>query len=85
LDAVIVCLVIANIINLGADIGAMGAAVNLLVGGPALLYCVLFTLFSVILQIRIPYQTYSRILKWITLSLFTYVGTILSFRLTGPK
>src|ERR1700722_1918194 len=54
----------------------MGAAVNLLIGGPALLYCVLFTLISVFLQIRIPYKTYSGILKWMTLSLFTYVGTI---------
>jgi len=63
----------------------MGAAVNLLVGGPAHVYCVLFALISVVLQIRIPYQTYSGILKWMTLSLFTYVGTILSFRSTGPK
>jgi NRAMP (natural resistance-associated macrophage protein)-like metal ion transporter len=85
LYTVIVCLVIANIINLGADIGAMGAAVNLLVGGPALLYCVLFTLLSVILQIRIPYQTYSRILKWMTLSLFTYVGTIFVVQINWPE
>jgi Mn2+/Fe2+ NRAMP family transporter len=76
LYVIIAFLVIANIINLGADIGAMGAALNLLIGGPALLYCVLFTLVSVILEIRIPYQTYSGILKWMTLSLFTYVGTI---------
>jgi Mn2+/Fe2+ NRAMP family transporter len=63
LYVIIAFLVIANIINLGADIGAMGAALNLLIGGPALLYCVLFTLVSVLLQIRIPYQTYSGILK----------------------
>jgi NRAMP (natural resistance-associated macrophage protein)-like metal ion transporter len=69
-------LIITNIINIGADIGAMGAAVTLLVGGPVHLYCVLFTLISVILQIRIPYKTYSKILKWLTFSLFSYVGTI---------
>src|ERR1700759_1769704 len=85
LYAIIVFLVIANIINLGADIGAMGAAVNLLVGGPALLYCVLFTLVSVVLQIRIPYQTYSRILKWMTFSLFTYVGTIFVVQINWPE
>jgi NRAMP (natural resistance-associated macrophage protein)-like metal ion transporter len=73
---IVVLLIIANIINIGADIGAMGAALNLLIGGPAHLYCVLFTLVSVILQIRIPYQTYSRFLKWLTFSLFSYVGTI---------
>jgi Mn2+/Fe2+ NRAMP family transporter len=49
-----VLLLIANIINIGADIGAMGAAVNLLVGGPTLLYCVLFALVSVLLQVFVP-------------------------------
>jgi NRAMP (natural resistance-associated macrophage protein)-like metal ion transporter len=85
LYVVIVLLVIANIINLGADIGAMGAAVNLIVGGPALLYCVLFALISVVLQIQIPYQTYSRILKWMTLSLFAYVGTIFVVQINWPE
>jgi Mn2+/Fe2+ NRAMP family transporter len=69
-------LLFANVINLGADIGAMGAAVNLLVGGPALLYCVLLATVSVLLQIFIPYQKYSAVLKWLTLSLFAYVGTV---------
>ena len=72
----VVLLLIANIINIGADIGAMGAAVNLLVGGPTLLYCVLFALVSVLLQVFIPYKSYSAILKWLTLSLFAYVGTV---------
>jgi NRAMP (natural resistance-associated macrophage protein)-like metal ion transporter len=76
LYVIVALLIIANIINIGADIGAMGAAVNLLIGGPAHLYCVLFALVSVFLQIRIPYQTYSGILKWLTFSLFAYVGTI---------
>jgi NRAMP (natural resistance-associated macrophage protein)-like metal ion transporter len=73
---IIILLLVANIINLGADIGAMGAAVELLVGGPTLLYCVVFALVSVLLQIFIPYKTYSAILKWLTLSLFAYVGTV---------
>ena len=85
LYVIIALLVIANIINLGADIGAMGAAVNLLVGGPSLLYCVLFALISVVLQIRIPYQTYSGILKWMTLSLFAYVGTIFVVQINWPE
>jgi Mn2+/Fe2+ NRAMP family transporter len=54
----------------------MGAAVNLLIGGPSLLYCLLFTLVSVLLQIFVSYKAYSSILKWLTLSLFAYVGTI---------
>jgi NRAMP (natural resistance-associated macrophage protein)-like metal ion transporter len=76
LYAIVALLIIANIINLGADIGAMGAALNLLIGGPAHLYSVIFALVSVVLQVRIPYKTYSGILKWLTLSLFAYVGTV---------
>ena len=55
LYVIVALLVIANVINIGADIGAMGAAVNLLIGGSVHLYCVLFALVSVGLQIRIPY------------------------------
>jgi NRAMP (natural resistance-associated macrophage protein)-like metal ion transporter len=76
LYVIVLLLLIANIINLGADIGAMGAAVELLVGGPILLYCVIFAFVSVLLQVFIPYKTYSVILKWLTLSLFAYVGTV---------
>jgi Mn2+/Fe2+ NRAMP family transporter len=54
----------------------MGAAVNLLVGGPTLLYCLFFTIISVLLEVYISYGTYSAALKWLTLSLFAYVGTI---------
>ncbi len=69
-------LVFANVINLGADIGAMGAAVNLLVGGPTFLYCVLLATVSVVLQIFVPYRKYAAVLKWLTLSLFAYVATV---------
>ena len=67
---------VANIINLGADIGAMGAAVNLLVGGPALLYAALFAVASVMLQSFLPYDRYAHVLKWLTLALFAYVATV---------
>jgi NRAMP (natural resistance-associated macrophage protein)-like metal ion transporter len=82
---IVALLLIANIINIGADVGAMGSAVNLLVGGPAHLYCVLFALVSVVLQVRIPYKTYSGILKWLTLSLFAYVGTIFVVQINWPE
>jgi Mn2+/Fe2+ NRAMP family transporter len=74
--SIVALLLSANIINIGADIGAMGAAANLLVGGPALIYCVMIAVISVVLQVFIPYKTYSAILKWLSLSLFAYVGTI---------
>lgn len=69
-------LVVANTINIGADIGAMGAALKLLIGGSPLVYGVLFALLSLVLQITIPYHRYANVLKWMTLALFTYAGTI---------
>jgi NRAMP (natural resistance-associated macrophage protein)-like metal ion transporter len=67
---------IANIINLGADIGAMGDAVKLLLGGPALLYATLFVVASAALETLLPYERYARVLKWMTLALFAYVATV---------
>ena len=66
-------LLLANIINLGADLGAMGTALKLLIAGPALLYVCLFGLFSAALEIFTQYARYVSILKWLCLSLFSYV------------
>ena len=70
-------LLIANIINLGADLGAMGSVVTLLIGGPALLYALFFGALCAALQIFTNYERYVGILKWIALSLLTYVATAL--------
>ncbi len=72
--SIVFLLIIANVINLGADLGAMGAALKLLVGGPALLYVAAFGLVSVLLEVFSRYSRYVSILKWLTLSLFAYVG-----------
>jgi len=77
LRSVVMMLLVANIINLGADLGAMGAVVAMVVSGPALLYTGLFALVSVGLEIWISYNRYARVLKWATLSLFAYVGVML--------
>ncbi len=69
-------MLIANIINLGADIGAMGDVVKLLVGGPALVYAALFAALSVALETVLPYDRYANLLKWMTLALFAYVATV---------
>ncbi|MFZ2005958.1 MAG: Nramp family divalent metal transporter [Stellaceae bacterium] len=66
-------LAIANFINLGADLGAMADALRLLVGGPAGLYVILFAAFCTTLEIFSQYNSYVRILKWLTLALFAYV------------
>jgi NRAMP (natural resistance-associated macrophage protein)-like metal ion transporter len=71
---IVFLLVIANVINLGADLGAMGAALKLLIGGPALLYVAVFGLVSVLLEVFSRYSRYVSVLKWLTLSLFSYVG-----------
>ncbi|MBV8448697.1 MAG: divalent metal cation transporter [Hyphomicrobiales bacterium] len=68
-------LLLANTINIGADLGAMAAAVNLLVGGPTLLYVAAFAVISVLLEVFVRYSRYVSVLKWLTLSLFAYVGT----------
>jgi NRAMP (natural resistance-associated macrophage protein)-like metal ion transporter len=76
-NTLVALLLIANVINLGADIGAMGSALQLIVGGPALLYSVVFGVTSVIAAIVFPYKQYAQYLKWSTLVLFVYVGTAL--------
>ncbi|MBV8815344.1 MAG: Nramp family divalent metal transporter [Verrucomicrobia bacterium] len=85
LYATVSLLLFANVINLGADIGAMGAAVNLLIGGPATLYCVLLSALSLLLQIRMPYQKYAAVLKWLTLSLLAYVAAAFVVRIDWFK
>ncbi|MBS0255440.1 MAG: divalent metal cation transporter [Proteobacteria bacterium] len=67
-------LVVANTINLGADLGAMAAVLRLLLPGPALLYTVLFAVLSVGLEVWVSYARYARILKWVTLSLLAYIA-----------
>jgi len=72
----IVLLLIANTINLGADIGAMGASVRLLIGGPQLLYVIAFGAICALAQIFLAYKRYVAVLKWLTLALFAYVATL---------
>lgn len=69
-------LLIANIVNLGADLAAMGAAVGLLIGGPIGLYTLLFGLFCIIVEVALSYERYASVLKWATLSLFAYVAVV---------
>ncbi|QRX82425.1 divalent metal cation transporter [Glaciimonas sp. PAMC28666] len=68
-------LLIANTINIAADIAAMGEALKLLAGGPAHLFALGFGILSLILQIFVPYNRYVRVLKWLTLALLAYVAT----------
>jgi NRAMP (natural resistance-associated macrophage protein)-like metal ion transporter len=75
LYAMVLLLLFANIFNLGADIGAMGAAAELLLPGPFWAYVLLLGAVSLVLQIALPYTKYVPYLKWLTLALFAYVAT----------
>jgi NRAMP (natural resistance-associated macrophage protein)-like metal ion transporter len=77
LRSIVALLLIANILNLGADLGAMGAATHLLIAGPAHLYVVAFAVGCALLEVFSRYERYASILKWTTLSLFAYVATAL--------
>jgi len=77
LRTVVLLLLVANMINLGADLGAMGAVMGLILPGPVLTYTVGFAVVSVLLEVLVSYDRYAGILKWATLSLFAYVGVLL--------
>src|SRR5450830_308970 len=75
LYGVVGLLLIANTINIAADVSAMGEALKLIVGGPGQIYAMAFGLVSLLLQVFIPYRRYVRVLKWLTLALLAYVAT----------
>jgi NRAMP (natural resistance-associated macrophage protein)-like metal ion transporter len=70
-------LLVANIFNIGADLSAMAASAQLILGGGPHLFVIAFALLSVILQLFVPYHRYAEVLKWLTMSLFAYVGVAL--------
>jgi NRAMP (natural resistance-associated macrophage protein)-like metal ion transporter len=71
-------LLIANTINIGADIGAIAASVRLVFPQiPIIVITISFAAFILAAEILLPYERYVRVLKYLTLSLFTYVATAL--------
>ena len=83
--AVVLLLAVANVVNLGADLGAMGEALRLIIGGPAHLYVILFGLASALAAIFIHYARYVRMLRWLTLALLAYVATALAVPIDWTK
>ena len=74
---VVSLLLLANIVNLGADLSAMGAALVLFVGGNAAVYTLAFGVVCVLLEMFVDYGRYAAVLKWTTLSLFSYVAVVI--------
>src|SRR5471030_709566 len=77
-------LIIANTINIGADLGAMAAALALLAPAPTVLYVAGFAVLTVLLEIFMRYSRYASILRWLTLSLFAYVATVFAVGVPWP-
>ncbi|MBV9159451.1 MAG: divalent metal cation transporter, partial [Candidatus Kaiserbacteria bacterium] len=75
LGGAVILLVIANTINIGADLGAMAASVQLLIPLPFIVLLLFFTAFTLLLEIFVPYPTYARFLKYLTISLVAYIIT----------
>lgn len=71
---IVALLLFANTVNIAADIGAMGEALQLVIGGSEYHYSLLFGVITVLLQVFVPYRRLAFVLKWLTLSLFTYVA-----------
>ncbi len=76
LYAIVAMLVVANTINVAADIAAMGEALQLVVGGPEHGHAILFGIVSLLLQVVLPFNRYIRYLKWLTLALLAYVAVV---------
>ena len=74
--AIVAMLVVANTINVAADIAAMGEALYRVIGGPKHGYAVIFGVLCLLLQVFLPYRRYVRFLKWLTLALLAYVAVV---------
>src|SRR5262249_49466086 len=85
LRGVVVLVLAANTINIGADLGAMADALKLLVGGPQLAYVVTFGVGCAALQIFMHYDRYAIFLKWLTLALLAYFGTAMVVQVPGGE
>ena len=81
LYGIVALLLIANTINIGADLGAMAEAFALLIGGPREAYIVAIGLMCVVLEVFVAYARYVRVLKWLTLSLLAYVGVVFAIHI----
>lgn len=75
-SGLVLLLFVANTINIGADLSAMGAAARLVIGGNQRVYTLLFAAVTLLGVVLVPYHRYVGVLKWLTFSLFAYVGVV---------
>ena len=79
--AVVGMLLLANTLNIAADIAAMAEALRLVFGGSSHVYAVSFGLLCLVLQVFLSYAAYVRWLKWLTLALLSYVAVAFSLHI----
>ena len=75
-NSIVVMLLVANTINIGANLGAMADATGLVTGLAPPIFLIVFALFCALSEVFIGYATYCRLLKWLTLALLAYVITL---------
>src|SRR4030042_2809936 len=73
--AAVLLLLVANVINICADFGAMAASANMIIPIPFVAWAVLFTILIITLEISLPYKSYSKVLKWLAAVLVVYILT----------
>jgi NRAMP (natural resistance-associated macrophage protein)-like metal ion transporter len=78
-------LVVANTINIAADLAAMGEAVRLVIGGPALVYALAFGVACLVTEVFVPYHSYAGYLKFLTLVLLVYVAAAFTVEMPWSK
>jgi len=74
-------LFVANTVNIGADLSAMGAAAQLVLGGNRHFFTIGFAIVSLLAVVLVPYHRYVGYLKWLTFSLFAYVGVVFTVQI----
>lgn len=82
LISTVLLVVVANTINIGADIGAVAAAAQLVVDMPLWIYAPLTAIVVVSLEVLVSYQSYAGVLKWLALALLSYPAT--TFMIAAP-
>jgi NRAMP (natural resistance-associated macrophage protein)-like metal ion transporter len=75
LYSAVALVVVANTLNIGADLGAMAAALQLFVDVPYELLAIGFAAGVVLLEVGVSYKVYAKILKWLAITLFAYPVT----------
>jgi NRAMP (natural resistance-associated macrophage protein)-like metal ion transporter len=75
-SALVALLVLANTLNIAADVAAMGEALQLVVGGPEHGHALLFGVVCAVLPVWLSYEAMVRVLKYLTLALLAYVGVV---------